>query len=264
MTRRGRAGRIALAACLLLAALFGCNTPERLRRADRYRQGVVLVLPGIEGKSIWNRDIAVGLDEGGVFSAIEIYDWTVGVPGIYNLVSYERNRREAQALADRIMDHRRAYPDTPLHLIGHSGGGGIAVLALEALPEGETVDLAILLAPALSPTYDLTEALGKTRHGIANFYSRYDVGFLGLGTTVFGSIDRDMGASAGAVGFRVPPGLSEEGRRLYADRLRQIAWNERLRRAGAYGGHFGWASKRFAREYLAPLIRRYNAIRPDE
>jgi pimeloyl-ACP methyl ester carboxylesterase len=248
----------------LLGACAGCRVPSGVRTGDRYARGLVLVLPGIEGRSVWNRNIALGLDEGGVSSAIEVYDWTTGVPGtfVYNLANLERNRRQARGLADRILAHRERYPGNPVHLIGHSGGGGIAVLALEALPPGRQIDQAIVLAPALSPEYDLSTALRRTRYGICNFYSTRDVSFLKVGTSLFGPVDRDFGVSAGAVGFKPPDGLSEADRALYASRLRQVRWEPRLKEVGASGSHLGWASRQFAREYLAPLIKQNEAARP--
>jgi len=244
--------------------MAGCRLPDHMRTSRRYAHGLVLVLPGIEGRSFLNRNIALGLDDGGVRSAIEVYDWTLGVPGtfVWNLADIERNRREAKRVADAILAYRRRYPGAPVHLIGHSGGGGIAVLALEALPPGQQVTLAILLAPALSPDYDLTPALRHTQHGICNFYSTRDVSFLKVGTSLFGRIEREYGVSAGAVGFNVPDGLGEAQRALYAARLRQVRWTPALKAAGADGTHLGWASRQFAREHLAPLIRQGEVGRP--
>jgi pimeloyl-ACP methyl ester carboxylesterase len=261
--RRGLA-RVVLLLLLILCHSGGCTTPGHIRSADRYRRGVVYILPGIEGRSPWNRNIALGLDEGGVTSAIEVYDWTVGFPGgeVVNLANLERNRRQARRLASKIIAYRERYPGRPVHLIGHSGGGGIAVLALEALPAGRQIDMAILLAPALSPDYDLSTALRRTHVGVCNFYSKRDVSFLKVGTALFGHIDRGHGFSAGAVGFEIPESLASEDRALYHERLRQVAWDERLKRHGATGTHLGWASRRFAREYLAPLIKYNEASRP--
>jgi pimeloyl-ACP methyl ester carboxylesterase len=248
-------GLIMLATFAGALASAGCWTPAHISGDDRLSRGIVYVLPGIEGRSIWNYDIAVGLDQGGVDSAIEVYDWTIGVPSVYNLVDVNRNRRQAQRLAQRIVEHQVRYPGTPVHLVGHSAGGGVTVLVLEELPEGHRVDLAILLAPALSPTYDLTTALQHTRRGIVSFHSEYDLALLGLGTLCFGSVDRRLGVSAGAVGFRPPSDLTQAGRDLYEQRLRQVAWCESLGRCGAPGTHFGWASRPFASGPLAALIR---------
>lgn len=254
-----------LAVAAIATVLTGCALPARFRAAERYERGLVYVLPGIEGRSILNRNIAVGLDEGGVRGAIEIYDWTYKIPGanVLNLIDIERNRQEAARIAGRILTYRARYPGRPVHLIGHSGGAAMAVLVLEALPPGRQIDSAILLAPALSPEYDLSTALRRARFGLANFYSKWDIGLLMVGTTVFGTTDREHGSSAGAVGFAQPESLTTDGQRLYRDRLRQVGWDREMRDAGASGTHVGWASKAFARRYLAPLIIGYEARRRD-
>lgn len=260
--RRGSA-TILWAACVL-GLCGGCHGPQSVQASGRYVRGVVFILPGVEGRSLWNRNVAIGLDEGGVTSAIELVDWTTGMPGsfVYNLANLERNRRQARRVAKRIQAYREQYPYSPVHLVGHSGGAGIAVLVLEALPAGGQIDMAILLAPALSPQYDLTTALRHTRYGICSFYSTRDVSFLKVGTLLFGPIDREFGVSAGAVGFRAPDGLSEADRSLYQAKLRQVQWDKRIKQVGADGSHLGWASRRFASEYLAPLIMRNEAARP--
>ena len=251
------------AAGLILIFCSGCIMADRYDTPRRRRHGLVLVLPGIEGHSLLNENIARGLGEGGVSSAIEIYDWTTGIPGnlLVNLAYLERNREEARKLARRIVRYQQRQPGRPVILVGHSGGGGIAVLALECLPKDSKVDLAILLAPALSPDYDLTSALRHSSQGIMNLYSNKDVGLLKVGTTIFGPIDREFGASAGAVGFREPPEANEATRTLYKRYLRQVCWREHMKHYGADGSHFGWASRRFARKYLAPLILEREAAR---
>ncbi len=215
----------------------------------------MLILPGVEGVSVWTHDLAEGLDDGGVNSAIEIFDWTVRIPGsmLVNLSALERNRRQAQRISDLLVRYRSKHPGRPVHLIGYSGGGGIAVLALEALPPGRQIDGVILVAPALSPTYDLSTALRRTAR-MYHLYSDRDVPILKLGTTLFGAIDREFGPAAGAVGFRIPEGLDRDDRELYSERLRQIGWGPSLRDKGASGSHLGWLNRRFAREYLAPIV----------
>lgn len=256
--------RLIAGACLMAGLVVGCATPGRTQAPERYAKGVVYVLPGIEGKSVWNANIVKGLDAGGVKSAIEIYDWTTGIPGNFvgNLSDLDRNRERARMLARKIVAYREQHPGAPVHLIGHSGGGGVAILTLEALPPGRQIDSAILLAPALSPNYDLTTALRRTRFGVCNFYSEKDVALLKVGTSTFGTIDRARTVSAGAVGFEAPAHLDRLDRQTYARRLRQVEWQPRLRENGASGSHVGWASKDFARDYLAPLVRRNEALRP--
>lgn len=262
----GRMGVTRLAfSVAMLFVLGGCfDVPKEFQTASRYDYGLIIVLPGIEGPGMFNHDVAVGLGDGGVSSAIEIHDWTTGVPGnfVWNLADFERNRDAAKRLAVKIVNYRQIHPNRPVHLVGHSGGAGIAVLALESLPKGTRIDMALLLAPALSPEYDLSAALRHTRVGVCNFYSENDVTLLKYGTSVFGSIDREFGESAGAVGFHAPATLSAEDRKLYDDRLRQVRWSPMLARRGASGSHIGWTSKEFVKSYLAPIVRKNEAKRP--
>ncbi|MDX2200386.1 MAG: DUF726 domain-containing protein [Phycisphaerae bacterium] len=245
----------------IVLGIPGCGFPSKLRDPRRMQFGRVWVLPGIEGGTILSRNVALGLSEGGVRSAITNYDWTYGVPGAlaFNLVSFERNLRQARELADDILAYQRRFPDRPVQLVGHSGGAGIIVLALESLPDGAFVDQAILLGVALSPDYNLAPALRRAKNGIINFYSQRDVALLKLGTTAAGTIDRTHGVSAGAVGFSAPPQLPPEERRLYSTKLRQIAWNERMREFGAPGTHIGWARQGFSQRFLAPIVTRVEA-----
>lgn len=242
---------------LILIGLAGCSTPSSLRSAARYERGLVIVLPGVEGESHMPVNIAKGLADGGVPCAIEIYDWTYGVPWVapvFNLRSEAHNRRQARIIAGKLMVYQDRYPGRPTYIVGHSGGGGIAVWTLEALPQNREITAAILLAPAISPDYSLRYALRRTRVGIYNFYSPYDVGFLRLGTTVAGTIDGEHTRAAGAIGFSAPWGLTTEDRQLYASRLIQQRYTPKMAESGHVGTHFGWANRQFVAEWLSVLI----------
>ncbi|MBL8879224.1 MAG: alpha/beta fold hydrolase [Phycisphaerales bacterium] len=259
----------ALAALAFVAIAFtGCGyVPKTAQVASRYDHGVVYILPGIEGPSPLNTSLAVGLDNAKIRPAIEIYDWTTGIPGnfLWNLSDLDRNRREASRLARRILAYRDRHPGGQVSIIGHSGGGGIALLTLEALPPEPIVDNVVLLAPAVSPRYDLRKAMRRAKNGMYHLYSPFDVGLLGIGTTVFGTVDRDHGPSAGAVGFSKPPRLSEEEWTAIAEQLHQIKWSADLVSYGAAGDHAGWSTVWFAEKYLAPLVEtgRPPAAKPD-
>ncbi|MFH1747562.1 MAG: alpha/beta hydrolase [Planctomycetota bacterium] len=242
---------------LMLVGMTGCAADlPRLDGPARLERGLIVILPGIEGNSRWNRDIALGLDQGGVTSAIRIDDWTNGLPGsyVYTLAHLERNQQEARRIAAMIESYRDECPGRPVHLIGHSGGAGMAVLTLEALAEETRIATAFLLAPALSPEYDLSPALRRVHQLVYSFYSEEDVALLKIGTSIFGSIDRQHEAAAGATGFITPAEGDTQTEALYSERLRQVAWGPSLERYGADGTHFGWASLQFARTYLAPII----------
>lgn len=238
-----------------VALVFGCSL-ENLRTPERQEQGLVLILPGIEGPSMLNQNLARGLADGGVKNAIEIFDWGTTVPGglLFNLVDYERNQRQAERLCQRIRDERRAHPNRAIHLVGHSGGAGVAVLAVERLPADAEVTSLILLAPAISPEHDLRAALRRSRYGVFNYYSELDAFLLRAGTTVAGTIDRQHGQAAGAIGFHEPSSLSEQDRALYRRKLHQISWSKEMIAYANWGGHIDWTNPPFVRQYLAPLI----------
>lgn len=239
--------------CALVAALAGCSV-QNLGTMDRYRHGLVIVLPGIEGRSAYNVGIARGLEKGGVPAGIEIFDWGLPFGTFLNVAAAERNHQQARRVADRIVEYRRDYPGKPVYLIGHSAGAGLAVLTLEALPANTHVKAAYLLAAALSPECDLTTALRRTDKGIWNFYSNADVGFLAVGTSLFGTVDRRHGVAAGAVGFEHPETLGPTGREQYAHKLHQIEYDRRMAQSGNPGTHTGWANERFVADWIAPLV----------
>jgi len=232
----------------------GCSVAD-LGTTERESRGLVLVLPGIEGRSTWNYNLARGLADGGVKAGIEIFDWGTNIPGgmLINLTDLDRNQKMAEALRDHIVEYKRAHPGRPVHVIGHSGGGGIAVLTAEKLPDDVRLSSVILLAAALSPDYDLRSALRHTQYGIFNYYSTMDRMLLDVGTRVAGTIDRSHTSAAGSVGFYRPAAVENGDRALY-DKLHQIAWHSEMGWCGHMGDHFGWTNPAFVRRYLAQLI----------
>ena len=105
--------------------------------AERRDEGYTLVLPGIEGAHVAHAGFVSGLKSGGVPSEIEVCDWTTGTPALVlvHLRYEERNRRQAELLAEKIVNYQDEYPGRPVNLVGHSGGGGMVLLTLEALPK---------------------------------------------------------------------------------------------------------------------------------
>ena len=196
-----------------------------------------------------------GLDQAGVKAAIVIYDWTVGPAGMFlaDLVWESRNRAVAADLADTIAAYSKAMPGRSVTLIGHSGGAAVVIWALEALPENVQVERVALLAPALAPEYNLSRAAQRVRERVHVAYSWADVGLMGAGTAVFGTMDRRHSVSAGLVGFRLPRDLASDERQAY-QKVRQIRWTPGLVRNGHLGGHMGWTTTRFARDVLAPIL----------
>ena len=255
-----------------------------LLSAERQDRGLVLILPGIEGESFLAQSAALGLADAGVDCAIEVFDWTTGFAGLflYHLAGWRRNLRQAQRVANRVVEYQAKFPGRPVTIMGHSGGGAMAVLAIERLPADVQIERAILLLAAISPGYPLGPALAKTRQGIWNFSSVHDWFFLNWMTCLFGTIDRRHSVSAGSVGFAardwppspseawqaaaqglsVGPSVSDASLRIDAalsspsptSRLVEVPWAPPMRESFNCGGHLGPVNRVFAAEWLAPIV----------
>ncbi len=247
----GSASSIAFGALLPGCVTLPAPTPEQEQKR------IVYVLPGIEGRSRYNLNIAKGLLDGRFDGAVEIHDWTTGAGSLawfIHLADKRRNHIEAIRLARRIVQYQRQNRKRPVYIVAHSGGAGIALQAVENLPEDTPVEAVVLLAAAVSPERDLSQSLACTRQGIWNFYSRRDFMFLVLGTSLFGTIDRRHGPSAGAVGFSEPDDLSQEAAELYAEKLHQIPYDPAMATDGNRGGHADCTSPQFVAQWIAPII----------
>ncbi len=215
-------------------------------------RGLVVLLPGVEGGGWVMGAAAAGLRDAGWDGAIRVIAWGRRPLGTFhNLMSHEKNRAEARDIAEEIAEYRRAHPHAPITLAGLSGGAGMCLFIAEALSEDVMLDRILLIAPALSPTYDPAPAAERCRRGIVSFYSDLDWLMLGVGTSTFGTIDRRFGTAAGKVGF-----LDDNGRLRNEPWLTQIGWCENWLRTGHYGGHLGGLCRKWARDILAPHIAR--------
>lgn len=244
---RIQCGWLTLGAVMLAA---GCG-PQQEIMSGRLDQGLVIVLPGVEGRSPLNEGICNGLAMGGVKSAVCLYDWTGPWGPIHNLRSQERNRDVAGDIAWEIHEYHRKYPGRPVVLVGQSGGGAMAVWVTEAMTGKQSVDGIVLLDAALSPEYPLDTALMRCRRGIVNFYSTRDWFLLGVGTTIAGTMDGEHTSSAGRVGFTVP---RAGGRPTVYKRLFQIGWSPEMARTGHWGIHVTSGADKFVQQYVVPLV----------
>ena len=240
-----------------LVFMSGCAHFNDLTQPDRLDKGYTIVLPGIDGPSIANSNIAQGIADSGLETAIEVHDWTTGIPVMMPVHLYTKkyNKKKAEVLAAKIIDYQDRYPGRPVHLVAQSGGCGVLLWTLESLPPERKVTSAVMLSAAVSPTYDVSKALDRTEAGIWNFYSPFDVILL-AGTTVGGNIDGRWMPGAGAVGMWSKP------ENTTGPRFVQVLYNPKMSLSGNFGGHWGPSATGFAREYVAPVLANAESRHP--
>src|SRR5688500_16771245 len=119
------------------SALARTDQPTTAPATTAPTGGIYLLhLPGIGGLMRIDRLLTGGLKSGGLEGAdVIVYDWTNGNRGLPALGALERNKQEAKKIARMIEDRARANPDLRIIITGHSGGSGLAVWALESLPD---------------------------------------------------------------------------------------------------------------------------------
>lgn len=229
-----------------------------LRRLDtplRRRRGVVFVLGGIEGPSLAQIRVVLGLIRGGWRGAIRVVEWNRGLPiirPVVNLTSRARHERESHCLVDLIRAHRAAHPATTIALVAQSGGCWVTVRALEKLAGGgEAVEAAVLIAPAISPRHDLRRAASGCVARPVSVHSPFDWVMLGAGTTLLGTADRRWGPAAGLVGWRHATADPCERQEL----VHALTWQPSWARLGHLGGHCTSAAPGVVAKVLTPLIR---------
>jgi len=242
---------ILMAGMLASLSMAGCGARISMMNKGDADRGLIIVLPGIDGRAGHNERACKAIASSATGIAVELFDWTMPLCPLTNQRDEGRNRRMAGELADRIMAHRVDYPGGAVFLVGHSGGTAVAVWAAEALPDGQQIDGIVLLASSLSPGYDLSKALKRTRGGIVSFRSERDSALLGAGTTLFGTMDGKHTEAAGKVGFSVP----ESGQAAEAYKgFSEVRWNSAMAKAGHNGSHFGCLATKFVSSYVAPLV----------
>jgi pimeloyl-ACP methyl ester carboxylesterase len=214
------------------------------------RNATLVYVPGIGGYGHEDGGWIEGLKAGGYSGKTEVWDWTGKLGPVSALWAHARQRAQARRIADRIREIHLQSPAAPLVLVGHSAGAGLVVMALEDLPPDLHVDEVVLMAPALSRTYDLTRALQHVQGHADVFCSERDTLVLAVGTFLLGTVDGIHGEAAGHGGFVKPSGA---GNAAYAKViLHPYSDDRRLR--GDDGGHEGLLSSGVAAAVVAPLL----------
>lgn len=229
------------------------GSQEHLSSICRREHGLIIVLPGIEGSSTVNEGIVQGLIAGRLSHSIHVMDWRrFRLWNPLHLAMRSHNRLQAERIAEHIRTYRAQFPDGAVHLIGHSAGAGMALFVLECLNDLK-INSAILMAAAISRDYPIRGLLDRTTLGIWNFYSPLDLPAVGLGTMLFGTMDRRHAISAGALGFRQQAG--EQAQEISRPVLHQIRFSLHMVKAWNFGGHFGWTNAEFVRQHVSPLLK---------
>jgi hypothetical protein len=213
----------------------------------------LLHLPGMGGLMNIDRNVTSGIVAGGVGARVEIYDWTGADRGLVALGNVKRHEEQAKLVAERIVRAVREDQPRPSRIVvtSHSAGTGIAIWALEQLPEDVMVDDLVMIASALSPEYDLSRALKHVRHRVYAFNSELDVLVLGTGCKMFGTVDRVKTDGAGRIGFVIPrnPAVADQ----YA-KFEQFPYDPDWMRFYNNGEHIGAMTRAFARKVIAPVL----------
>jgi pimeloyl-ACP methyl ester carboxylesterase len=241
---------------ILSAVFFGVvgvsafiTFPARAAESDA-NADYLLHLPGIAGYRWVDRQMVAGLREGGYTGRLAMHDWTADHEGLEALLNQPLHEQESQRVAEALTKRYRENPERRIVITAHSGGTGIAVWALEKLPDDVKVDTVVMLASALSPDYDLTKALRHVRGKMYSFNSLTDTLVLGVGTRTFGTVDGVKCDAAGRCNFALPDGADEQQYK----KLVQVPYSAAWMALGNIGDHVGPMSSRFARDILAPVV----------
>ncbi len=224
---------------LLVLAATGCATRATVATGG----DVVFVVAGVGGTSGY----------GGIVNALTREGRTVrpvawGAPPplfMFNFSNQSIHDHAEKKLARRIIAWRQAHPSGRIDVVGHSAGAGVVLGALGRL-EQEQIREVILLAPSVSPTYDLRPALARIEGTLHIFCSDRDTVFLKWRTSHFGTYDRIKTPAAGYAGFTgaYPP-----------DKLVQHPYVPAWRELDNDGGHLGSLAQPFAVRFIAPLLK---------
>lgn len=240
---------------LLLPLLGGCaSLPSRIesRLPPHAAARVVFVANGAGGRHDATAALVKAADEAGPGLHVRSFDWSHGRGrGLADVSDAAHVRYQGQLLAEEVRRCLCEHPGVSVSLVGYSAGGAVVLAAAECLP-ADSLERIVLLAPAVSPCYDLRRALASARCGADVFTSERDWWWLGVGTSLAGTPDGGRGSAAGRRGFCPPP--LEPGQEALAGRLRQHAWVPCVRWSGNTGGHAGSLAPDFVRTYVLPML----------
>ncbi|HEU5115477.1 MAG TPA: alpha/beta hydrolase, partial [Isosphaeraceae bacterium] len=143
---------------------------------------LVLVADGVGGLDLCGTGLQYMVPRQSPQTLVKVWCWGHGFGRwMRDLTNVENHASQSQSMAAEVRAFRERIPEAPVFLVGKSGGTGVVVRVLEQLPE-ESVETAVLLAPAISPDYDLSRALRALRREMVVYWSPLDMIILGAGT----------------------------------------------------------------------------------
>lgn len=221
---------------------------------DRGPRGLVLVADGIGGLDLCAGSLERLVPRCRLPLEVRTVRWGHGLGRwLADLTRSANVAHHANRMAEQVREFLERHPDGPVFLVGKSGGAGVVLQALEGLPEG-SVERVVLLAPAVSPGYDLTRALRSVHREMVVFISPLDFALLGAGTWAFGTIDRVRGVGAGLIGFRMP-GAAESADQIDSyEKVRHVRWRPAMAKVGYLGGHLAVDMPPFLKRYVVPML----------
>lgn len=212
---------------------------------------VVFVVPGVGGDGSGYDALRHGLRDGGVKDNILTVTWGAPLPLFFLNFQTDSIHHSAEAkLRGRIIAWQDEHPGGTVSLVGHSAGCGVVLGAIASLGNGRAVKMVVLLAPSVSPGYDLRPALEHVSGVLHAFLSDRDTVFLDWRTSTFGSYDNVKTKAAGNLGFTSAEQLPADLRAKVEQHAYEPAWEA----IGNDGGHSGTLSRPFATQVLAPLL----------
>lgn len=221
----------AIVATALLAG--GCaSDPPAPKNADR----TTLFLPGVFGDgAVYN-----GLRRAIASNRSVVRTVTWGFPKVAFVANFsdEKIHEQAEAKLAAVIDQTGG----DIHLVGHSAGCGVILGALAKAHR--PVGTVVLIAPSVSPGYDLTIALNRSKV-LHYFSSDRDTTFLKWRCGTFGTYDRVKTPAAGYSGFSAK-----------SPKLVQHPYDPSWEALGNGGGHSDAIGERFAAAVILPLLTR--------
>ncbi len=227
---------------LLLISLLVCGCANRHAATPTDR--LTIFVSGVAGDGGWYDELYRALSKDN--APVEVMTWGAPKAFLFKNFSDESTHDHAeQQLAARL----DGLPDSVIRvdLIGHSAGCGVVLGG--AAKSKRKVATIILLAPSVSPRYDLRPALNHVDGKIHVFHSDRDTTFLKWRTSNFGTYDRIKTVAAGNVGFDLSD-LPDTQRAKIVQHPYDAAWQS----LGNDGGHWGPVSGDFVRQLVSPLF----------